>query len=348
MVGTNKKGHRTVEVADPDLGGAGVEIESAFFVHLALAIRRGKDFDTDFGCTCEDKGSLPELGSTPGKPSEVNGLYAIGSRERTLCQSAAVRKEISEEVCNVPLAIGVGKTWWGSHEDMPVSIGLDPVGELGQFRIGHDLGPPSEVEAGLRLEVRELNRDRHEVKMSMKSPRKQRGKGSRSLAIGCLGGLVLLWAVCQAGLRINGTNSEPVGIYWAISKPLARGDLVFVLPPASSIFKLAKERGYLAAGPSPAGTCGLIKQLAAVGGDRVTIDSTGVRVNGIRLKNSAPRAADDAGRPMRAYELSDYALGSEEVLLMSDYNPASFDGRYFGPLSKTTIQSVIVPVLTWK
>jgi len=47
MVGTNKKGHRTVEVADPDLGGAGVEIESAFFVHLALGIRRGKDFDTD-------------------------------------------------------------------------------------------------------------------------------------------------------------------------------------------------------------------------------------------------------------------------------------------------------------
>jgi len=80
----------------------------------------------------------------------------------------------------------------------------------------------------------------------------------------------------------------------------------------------------------------------------VTIDSGGVRVNGIRLKNSAPRAADDAGRPVRAYELSDYALGSEEVLLMSDYNPASFDGRYFGPLSKTTVQSVVVPVLTWK
>jgi len=28
--------------------------------------------------------------------------------------------------------------------------------------------------------------------------------------------------------------------------------------------------------------------------------------------------------------LSDYALRSEEVLLMSDYNPASFDGRYLG------------------
>jgi conjugative transfer signal peptidase TraF len=104
----------------------------------------------------------------------------------------------------------------------------------------------------------------------------------------------------------------------------------------------------LAAGPSPAGTCGLIKQVAALAGDRVTIDQEGVWVNGVALKNSAPRAADDAGRPLRAYELGDYALGSDEVLLMSDYNPASFDGRYFGPLPRTTIQSVIVPVMTWK
>jgi conjugative transfer signal peptidase TraF len=213
---------------------------------------------------------------------------------------------------------------------------------------GQEFGQASEVEADLRLGVLELNRDRNEVKMGIKSPGKQRGKGSRALAIGCLGGLALLWAVCQAGLRINGTRSEPVGIYWAISKPLARGDLVFVWPPASPIFKLAKERGYLAAGPSPAGTCGLIKQVAAMGGDRVTIDSTGVGVNGIRLKNSAPRSADDTGRPMRAYELTDYTLRSGEVLLMSDYNPASFDGRYFGPLSKRTIQSVIVPVIIWK
>ena len=123
---------------------------------------------------------------------------------------------------------------------------------------------------------------------------------------------------------------------------------MFALPPAQPIFKLALARGYLAAGPSPAGACAVIKQVAALSGDRVTIGFEGVQVNGVLLKNSAPRPADEAGRPLRAYELSDYSLGSEEVLLMSDYNPASFDGRYFGPLSKTTIQSVIVPVITWK
>jgi len=173
-------------------------------------------------------------------------------------------------------------------------------------------------------------------------------KRLRWFALGCLAGVAGMWALCAIGLRVNGTDSEPIGIYWAISKAPSKGDFVFVLPPSAPIFKLAKERGYLAAGPSPAGTCGLIKQVAAVGGDLVTISVQGVQVNGVLLKNSAPRPADDASRPLRAYELSDYALGSEEVLLMSDYNPASFDGRYFGPLSKTTIQSVIMPVITWK
>jgi hypothetical protein len=145
--------------------------------------------------------------------------------------------------------MSVGESGRGTHNDMPVPIGLHTVWKPGELRISQEFGPASEVEAGLRLEIRELNGDRHEVKMSIKSPRKQRGKGSRALAISCLGGLALLWVVCQAGLRINGTNSEPVGIYWAISKPLARGDLVFVLPPGSRIFKLAKERGYFSGRP---------------------------------------------------------------------------------------------------
>jgi conjugative transfer signal peptidase TraF len=119
--------------------------------------------------------------------------------------------------------------------------------------------------------------------------------------------------MCAIGLRVNGTDSEPIGIYWAVSKPPARGDFVFALPPPEPIFELAKERRYLAAGPSPAGTCAVIKEVAAVGGDRVTIGAEGVRVNGRLLKNSAPRPADDAGRLLKPYYLSDYALGADEA-----------------------------------
>ena len=73
-----------------------------------------------------------------------------------------------------------------------------------------------------------------------------------------------------------------------------------------------------------------------------------MRVNGLLLKNSAPRPADDAGRALKPYYLNDYTLGTDELLLMSAHSPASFDGRYFGPLSRTTIQSVIVPIITCK
>ena len=114
-------------------------------------------------------------------------------------------------------------------------------------------------------------------------------KRLRWFALGCLAGVAGMWAVCAIGLRVNGTDSEPVGIYWAVSRPPAKGDFVFALPPAQPIFKLAKERGYLAAGPSPAGTCGLIKQVAALSGDLVTIRRRGVaRKWGLAQKTARP------------------------------------------------------------
>jgi type IV secretory pathway protease TraF len=58
---------------------------------------------------------------------------------------------------------------------------------------------------------------------------KTRVKRLRWFALGCLAGVAGVWAMCASGLRINGTGSEPVGIYWAISKLPAKGDFVFAL-----------------------------------------------------------------------------------------------------------------------
>lgn len=168
----------------------------------------------------------------------------------------------------------------------------------------------------------------------------------RTMTIGTTGLLILITAIA-VGLRINGTHSFPVGLYIATSKRPEKGDLVFLDPPSLPLFALAKERGYLGVGFSPAGCCALIKRLAGVSGDRITIDAAGVEVNGVRLVNSAPRTCDRAGRPIKPYLLKDHILGQDEVLLMSDYSPISFDARYFGPLSTTTIKSVITPLLTW-
>ena len=161
MIGTNKKRHRTVEVADPDFGCAGVEVEGAFFVDFALGVGRGKHFDTDFWRRCEDKGSLTELGATADKPNQVDGFDSVGGGYGALGQSAAVRKKIFQKISYLALAIGVDKTWRRSHEDVSVSIGLDPVRELRQARVRHDFRPTIQVESGLRFEIRKLDRDRH-------------------------------------------------------------------------------------------------------------------------------------------------------------------------------------------
>lgn len=45
--------------------------------------------------------------------------------------------------------------------------------------------------------------------------------------------------------------------------------------------------------------------------------------------------------------MKEQVLGPGEVLLMSEYNPESFDSRYFGPLPAATLESVATPLLTW-
>jgi type IV secretory pathway protease TraF len=62
---------------------------------------------------------------------------------------------------------------------------------------------------------------------------------------------------------------------------------------------------------------------------------------------SVPLVTDRAGRPMPRLRTRHYVLGASEVLLMSDVSATSFDGRYFGPVSRAQIRTVIVPVLTW-
>src|SRR5436309_15818358 len=100
MINTNKKRHRTIEVADPDLGRAGVEIESAFFVDLALGIRRGKHFDTDFRGANEDGGFWLIVDFKPAwpEPSDVDGLDAISSRDRALCNDEALGKQVGQKI----------------------------------------------------------------------------------------------------------------------------------------------------------------------------------------------------------------------------------------------------------
>ena len=159
--------------------------------------------------------------------------------------------------------------------------------------------------------------------------------------------LWLLALAGLAGLRVNHTHSFPVGVYWAVPKAPAVGDLVFFRPPEEAVFDEALARGYIGRGGSFTHYETMLKRLVAVGGDVISITTAGVTVNGRLLANSKPMDVDEAGRPMPQLRLKDYRLAPGEVLVMSDYSPLSFDGRYFGPIPRAQIQSVAWPVWTW-
>jgi len=160
--------------------------------------------------------------------------------------------------------------------------------------------------------------------------------------------LLLLGMTCQvAGARINTSKSIPMGLYWTTSAPMDKGAYVVFCPSPSEVFIEARTRGYIGAGFCPGGFGYLMKRVAATARDTVTVTSQGVDVNGERLRLSMPLAADPAGRPLPRFEVNGYVLGDAEVLLMSDGSPTSFDGRYFGPVSRSQLRGAIKPILTW-
>ncbi|HWU84519.1 MAG TPA: conjugative transfer signal peptidase TraF [Rhodocyclaceae bacterium] len=150
-----------------------------------------------------------------------------------------------------------------------------------------------------------------------------------------------------AGARVNTSRSIALGLYWTSDRPAQKGEYVLLCPPQMDVIEEARKRGYLAAGFCPEGYGYMMKRILATGGDAVTVGADGVRVNDAMLPFSVPLVTDRAGRPMPRLRTSRYVLGASEVLLMSDVSTTSFDGRYFGPVSRAQIRTVIVPVLTW-
>ena len=167
---------------------------------------------------------------------------------------------------------------------------------------------------------------------------------------GVIGGITLLLlsaAAYVAGARINTTRSIPLGLYWTSSAPLEVGAYVLFCPPPLGLFDEARARDYIGAGFCPRGYGFMMKRVLAAKDDVISVTDDGVRINGRLLTDSAPSMADKAGRSLPRYQASHYILGNSELLLMSDASATSFDGRYFGPINRSQVRTVIRPVITW-
>lgn len=148
------------------------------------------------------------------------------------------------------------------------------------------------------------------------------------------------------GYRVNLTASYPLGIYQLDTKAVAsKGELVLFCPPETAAIRTAVDRGYIDFGTCAGGYQPLMKKVAAEAGDTVSMDGF-VRINGYDWPSGKIPSKDSAGRPMTKWTGGTIDKGA--VLTLSDYEPYSFDGRYFGPVSISTIQGVMRPVWTWE
>ena len=157
---------------------------------------------------------------------------------------------------------------------------------------------------------------------------------------------VVLFCLGQfAGLRINLTPSYPLGL-WRI-EPLGRaaavGDVVFICPPPTAEFAMARQRGYLRPGSCAGGLSPLIKQIVAAAGADVRVASA-VTIDGQPLRHSSIHRVDATGRSLTPW--SGGLIPSNRVFLHSNF-AGSYDSRYFGPIPASGIVGLAIPVFTF-
>jgi conjugative transfer signal peptidase TraF len=147
-------------------------------------------------------------------------------------------------------------------------------------------------------------------------------------------------AAWRAPVRIayNASASAPLGWYKvrAVASPRA-GDYVLATLPNDAA-ALAAQRGYLPAGLP------VLKHVAAVTGQHVCVRADAVVIDG--AVSAHILRTDRMGRPLAAWHQC-RRLIEGELFLLNASSAASFDSRYFGPISVSGVRGQAIPFWTW-
>jgi conjugative transfer signal peptidase TraF len=139
------------------------------------------------------------------------------------------------------------------------------------------------------------------------------------------------------GLSLNVTDSMPIGLYHLekLRLPVARGTIVLACLPAP-IAALGRRQGYLMGGSCPDGAAPVLKIAAAAGGDRVQLLDRQILVNGHALPGSGTLRRDRNGRALVHVARGMLTLRRGDLWFWTP-NPASWDSRYYGPVSEGNV-----------
>ncbi|WP_200863955.1 S26 family signal peptidase [Asticcacaulis sp. AC466] len=164
---------------------------------------------------------------------------------------------------------------------------------------------------------------------------RDRKRGRVALALTLIAGSLIALSVHQKvpAVVYNPSASAPLGYYRTLpATPLKWGDWVLVEAPDFAR-RLADSRGYLPANVP------MIKAVAALAGDRICADGNRITINGtvaaVRLR------IDHRGRPL-PWWTGCRTLTNGEIFVLNRAAPSSFDGRYFGPMSRQSVLARLV------
>ena len=145
------------------------------------------------------------------------------------------------------------------------------------------------------------------------------------------------------GVRLNLTNSVPIGLYVISHSPEA--DLVEFCPP-EPFGRLSRGRGYRERSRfgCPDGAKPLLKPIAARAGDIVSMSAAGIAISDKLIPHTAPLHLDSAGRSISVWTSGTYRVAPGTIWVASSFNTHSFDSRYFGPISESAVLHHLRPL----
>ena len=135
----------------------------------------------------------------------------------------------------------------------------------------------------------------------------------------------------------NASASVPIGFY-LINRPrdVRVGDLVAVMPP-KPLADFMVERGYIDRGVP------LLKHVAALPGQKVCRTGNAITVEDMQFGIALDR--DRRGRPLPIWQ-GCLKVADGDIFLMNVPVADSLDGRYFGPISASTVIGQATPLYT--
>jgi conjugative transfer signal peptidase TraF len=137
----------------------------------------------------------------------------------------------------------------------------------------------------------------------------------------------------------NASESVPIGLYAVHPVDGLRvTDLVVAMPPEPLASMLAAG-GYLPLGVP------LIKRILALRGQTVCRNDLLISVDGIEM--GAARELDHRGRLLPVWR-GGRTIQDSQIFLMNWDEPASLDGRYFGPIPSSAIVGRAEPLWTFE